>query len=67
MDEGEFWGVYRSESDIYGFRVSNNFIVLDDLMYSQATGPAPVPEPCTMLLMGTGLAGLISIRRRNKK
>lgn len=30
------------------------------------TNITPAPEPATMLLMGTGLAGLLGIRRKNK-
>ncbi len=41
----------------------NGWYTMDDLQF----GSAPVPEPATMLLFGTGLAGLIGARLRRKK
>jgi hypothetical protein len=35
--------------------------------YGFSGGPAPVPVPPTMLLLGSGLAGLVALRKRFKK
>ncbi|MBB5347529.1 hypothetical protein HNQ81_001250 [Desulfoprunum benzoelyticum] len=45
----------------YNNRALSNMIVYGD------PGDTPVPEPATMLLFGTGLAGLAGIARRRKK
>lgn len=48
---------------------SHSFFVMDNFTFNEDSTPsAPVPEPATMLLFGTGMAGMATIRRfKNKK
>ena len=44
----------------------NSGICVDDLVGQSACAPAAVPEPASMLLLGSGVSALVAARRRRK-
>lgn len=70
LNAGEFFGIERDNADIFMFIVSGTHTgkVLDNFTFSADTSGIPsVPEPATMILLGTCLAGLGVIKRKFKK
>jgi hypothetical protein len=65
---GSFAGLsFTSEFDRIVIATQHNYsgvFAIDDFRFEGGT--QPVPEPATMLLMGTGIAGLIAARRKKK-
>ena len=61
-----FLGIGVFEPSMSG--VPNMYSIVDSSAYLYVTGtPAPIPEPTTMLLLGTGLVGVAGAARRKKK
>jgi len=42
-------------------------LMIDNLVYDKANDVAPIPEPSTMLLLGSGLAGIVGWRYRKQQ
>ena len=62
LNAGAFRGISRASADIAAFRVSNQFVVLDNLTFSAA----PVPEPSTLVLLASGGLALFGRRARRR-
>ncbi len=77
LDAGETASITLSLTDtapVSGFYLSQldpdsqeSIYFAGNLSITGGGGPAPVPEPATMLLFGTGLAGLWGERRKTRK
>jgi len=46
---------------------SGDTVGIDYIRVNQVPEPAPIPEPSTLLLLGTGLLGIVGIARKRKK
>ncbi len=67
-NKGEFYGFAFNDGISYAILSSTDinydWVLIDN--FTTAGGTAPVPVPATMLLMGSGIAGLIAARRKKK-
>jgi hypothetical protein len=69
INQGAFRGIARSTADIAAFRISNAYVVADDLRFSRSNVSASAaPEPGTLALAAFGVLPLgIVLRRRRQQ
>jgi hypothetical protein len=69
MDDGDPWALtvnlYDTTSGLDRLKIDYS-ILAGNYVASEDPNPAPVPEPTTLLMMGTGLAGLVCARKKKK-
>ena len=60
-DYGLFYGFQESTANISYFTLTDNYVGITDLTTGSASS---IPEPSSLLLIGTGLLGVIGYGRR---
>ncbi|MBO0699199.1 MAG: hypothetical protein J2P46_12455 [Zavarzinella sp.] len=66
-DAGAFRGISRATADIGAFRVSNQYVVLDDLTFGGSPATNATPAPPALVLALTGVMGLGGYGWRRRK